>query len=229
MINGIICKRKHSGSIISYITRNGVKTYDSNKITNEFGQYYVTMGADLARKILESKKKVQEYVHDIPHTLNSLAVGRVEYTDIEKIISALPAKMSSGHDGISNQFLKQLNSSISYPLSIIFNQPLSNGVFPKKMKLAKIVPLFKGKEEDMVVNYRLVSLLMTISKVLEKIMYNRMYGFLSCNSIFFLIANRVSGLRDPVSMRLWRWWAMFFKQRMKGNIVWGIFRSFQGI
>ena len=185
MINDTICKRKHSGSIISYITINGVKTYDANKIANEFGQYYATMGADLARKIPESKKKVQEYVHFIPRTLNSLAVGRVEYTDIEEIFSALPAKMSSGHDGISNQFLKQLNSSISYPLSIIFNQSLSNGVFPEKVKLAEIVPLFKGKEEDMVVNYRLVSLLMTISKVLGKIMYNRMYGFLSRNNIFF--------------------------------------------
>ena len=128
---------------------------------------------------------MQEYVNDIPRTLNSLVMGRVEYTDIEKIISALPAKTSSGHDGISNQFLKQLNSSISYPLSIIFNQSLSSGVFLEKMKLAKIVPLFKGKEEDMVVNYRPISLLMTISKVLEKIMYNRMYGFLSHNNIFF--------------------------------------------
>ena len=109
MINGIICKRKHSGYIISYITINGVKTYDANKIANEFGRYYVTMGADLAKKILDSKKKVQEYVNDIPHTLNSLVVGRVEYTDIEKIISALPAKTSSGHDGISNQFLKQFH------------------------------------------------------------------------------------------------------------------------
>ena len=139
----------------------------------------------LQKKIPESEKKVQEYVNDIPHTLNSLVVGRVEYTDIETIISALPAKMSSSHDGISNQFLKQLNSSISYPLSIIFTQSLSSRVFLEKMKIAQIVPLFMGKEEDVVVNYRLVSLFMTILKVLEKIMYNRMYGFLSCNNIFF--------------------------------------------
>ena len=185
MINGIICKRMHSGCIISYMTINGVKIYDANKIANEFGRYYATMGADLAKKILDSKKKVEEYVNDIPHTLNSLVVGRMEYTDIEKIISALPAKTSSSHDGISNQFLKQLNSSISYPLSIIFNQSLSSGVFLEKMKLAEIVPLLKGKEEDMVVNYRPVSLFMTILKVLEKIMYNRMYGFLSHNNVFF--------------------------------------------
>ena len=203
MINSIICKRKHSGSIISYITINGVKTYDANKIANEFGQYYVTMGADLARKIPESKKRVQEYVDNIPHTLNSLAVGRVEYTDIKKIISALPAKTSSGHDGISNQLLKQLNSSISYSLSIIFNQSLSGGVFPEKMKLAEIVPLFKGKEEDMVVNYRPVSLLMTISKVLEKICTTKCMDSYHV-TIFSLIVNMDFVLRDPVIMRLWK-------------------------
>ena len=92
MMNGITGKMKHSGRFIPFITINGVKTCDANKIANEFGRYYVTMGADLVRKIPESKKKVQDYVNDIPHILNSLVIGRIEYTDIERIISALPAK-----------------------------------------------------------------------------------------------------------------------------------------
>ena len=57
MINGIIGKRKHSGSIISYITINGVKTYDTKKIANDFGRYYATMGADLAIKNTGEQKE----------------------------------------------------------------------------------------------------------------------------------------------------------------------------
>ena len=73
----------------------------------------------------------------------------------------MPAKTSSGHDGISNKLLKDLNCTISYPLSIIFNQSLESGIFPDKMKTAEIIPLYKNKEEDLVNNYRPISLLMT--------------------------------------------------------------------
>ena len=53
------------------------------------------------------------------------------------------------------------------------------------MKIAEIVLLYKGKEEDKVINYRPVSLLMTISKVLEKVIYKAMYSFLTKSNIFF--------------------------------------------
>ena len=112
-------------------------------------------------------------------------VGNIKHTDIEKIINSLLAKTSSGHDGISNKLLKELNYTISYLLSIIFNQSLATGTFPKNMKMAEIVPLYKGKEEDKVINYHPVSLLMTTSKILKKIIYTKLYGFLMQHNLFF--------------------------------------------
>ena len=53
------------------------------------------------------------------------------------------------------------------------------------MKLTEVIPLYKGKEHDLVINYRPISLLITISKLLEKIVYKRMYAFLERNKIFF--------------------------------------------
>ena len=185
LINGVICKKKHSGSIRPYITVNGIKTYDPKKIANEFGHFYATMGSELARKIPKNRRNIHDYVSDIPRTLNSLVVGNIKHTDIEKIINLLPAKTSSGHDGISNKLLKDLNCTISYPLLIIFNQSLETGIFPEKMKMAEIVPLYKSKEEDKVINYRPISLLMTTSKILEKIIYTKLYGFLTQHNLFF--------------------------------------------
>ena len=62
-------------------------------------------------------------------------------------------KTSSGHDHISNVVLKALYESILYPLSIIFNQLINTRKFPQMMKIAEIVPLYKGKEDDLVINY----------------------------------------------------------------------------
>ena len=60
----------------------------------------------------------------------------------------------------------------------VFNKSMSMGEFPSIMKLAVVVPLYKGKEQYLENNYRPISLLTTISKILEKIMYHRVYSFL---------------------------------------------------
>ena len=87
-------------------------------------------------------------------------------------------KTSSGHDNISNVLLKKLGRSVTTPLSIIFNKSLEEGVFPEDMKLADVVPLFKSKDRNECTNYRPISLLLTISKLLEKVVYSRTYKFL---------------------------------------------------
>ena len=81
--------------------------------------------------------------------------------------------------------LKSLNEAISLPLCRIFNQLTSEGRFPDLMKLAKVVPLYKSKEMDIIVNYRPISLLITTSKVLEKIIYKRVYSYLERNNILY--------------------------------------------
>ena len=106
-------------------------------------------------------------------------------TEIDTIIKKLASKQSSGYDNISNQMLKWLHPVITLPLCIIFNKSLQEGHFPNKMKLAEIVPLYKGGDESLSNNYRLISLLLTISKVLEKVVYVRTYNFLEKNNILF--------------------------------------------
>ena len=89
----------------------------------------------------------------------------MQYTTIEEIqktITSLPSKTSHGHDGISNELLKKLNQSISFPLCLIFNKSIEQGIFPTQMKIAEVIHLYKGKEHNMVINYRPISLLITI-------------------------------------------------------------------
>ena len=86
--------------------------------------------------------------------------------------------MSSGYDTITNKLLKSLCNQICEPLSLIFNKSLSEGHFPSRMKSADVIPLFKSKSMLQKTNYRPISLLLTLSKVLEKIIYSRTYNFL---------------------------------------------------
>ena len=88
-----------------------------------------------------------------------------------KAIDYIENKSSSGHDGISNILLKYVKLGISKPLTLIINQMITTGMFPDSLKLAKIIPIYKkGKPTDLS-NYRPISLLPTISKIFERILF----------------------------------------------------------
>ena len=67
---------------------------------------------------------------------------------------------------------------LTVPLEIIFNKSIEVGIFPENMKKADIAPLYKSKDKQECSNYRPISLLITPSKLLEKIVYKRVYQFL---------------------------------------------------
>ena len=106
------------------------------------------------------------------------------YTELEiaKLIGQLPSKTSSGHDNISNILLKEIGPHILSPLSQIFSDSMSLGIFSYIMKLADVIPLYKSKEKYLEMNYQSISLLTTMSKLLEKLVYCQVYRFLNKNS-----------------------------------------------
>ena len=79
------------------------------------------------------------------------------------------------------KFLKDISGTISQALCELFNKSFSKGVFPDHMKLAMVTPIYKGKSKLEVSNYRPVSVLPILSKVLEKINFNRLVNFLEKN------------------------------------------------
>ena len=71
------------------------------------------------------------------------------------------------------------------PLKYIFNLLLQQGIFPENLKIAKVSPIYKKDEEFLLTNYRPISVLPCFSKLLECIMYNCLFKYLSENSILY--------------------------------------------
>ena len=74
---------------------------------------------------------------------------------------------------------------VAYPLSIIINQSLCTGVFPNRLKLAKVIPLHKKDDNKSFGNYRPISLLSSLSKVFEKVVFDQLYEYLISNGLLF--------------------------------------------
>ena len=102
-----------------------------------------------------------------------------------KTIDKLPSKTSSGVDGISPVLLKHIKHEISKPVTLILNQCLTTGIFPDKLKIAKVVPIYKSDDENIFNNYRPISILPALSKVFEKIVFNQTYTYFDDHNMFF--------------------------------------------
>ena len=84
---------------------------------------------------------------------------------------------SVGPNSIPTRILKLLKNDISTQLADIFNISFSTGVFPTILKVAKVVPVHKKDSKLDFSNYRPVSLLSNIEKILERLIYNIIYYF----------------------------------------------------
>ena len=81
-------------------------------------------------------------------------------------------------------------------ITLIVNQCLTTGIFPNKLKIAKVVPVFKKGDKDLLNNYRPISMLPSISKIFETVIYNQLYEYLQEHRV---ITNSQYGFRKKHS------------------------------
>ena len=170
-MNAAINKKHDKSTVIDELTVDGLSITQLNAIANSLGHYFANVGETYAKKISSPKHSIDDYIKLIHENVNSLYFCPTTEREKINIISELPSKASSGHDKINNNLLKEIKHEIANPLTNLISKSMSQGKFPKAMKLSEVVPLHKGKSREMPENYRPISLLITILKVLEKLIY----------------------------------------------------------
>jgi hypothetical protein len=115
--------------------------------------------------------------------LLSFSESPVTGFEIIDAISILNPKKTEDYNGVSMFFIKQFKISLFSPLQHIINRSLVTGLVPQQFKIAKVVPLFKAGDRSLPDNYRPISLLSCFSKILEKVVGQRLTSFLESNNI----------------------------------------------
>ena len=103
--------------------------------------------------------------------------------EIVKIISKFNQNKSPGHDGIGNLIVKNVAHIVSRSLADIFNLSLSTGSVPERLKIAKVIPIYKKENAEIFSNYRPVSVLPCFSKILERLVFNRCMDYIDKNNL----------------------------------------------
>lgn len=104
--------------------------------------------------------------------------------EVENVINGIKNETSCGNDGISNRLIKSLKIALISPLTKLFNLSQKTGIFPESLKKAKIVPIYKTNDVNEYSNYRPISLLSSISKLLEKLVAQQLTCFMNEQRIF---------------------------------------------
>ena len=182
-LNEIIGRKSAKGDHIETINLDGAQVNDSVEIANSFNNFFSNIGKSIAENLPATDSNPETY-------LNEFSGSDFTFTDlipslVEEKIKSLESKSTKDIYNISTCLIKSVASEISKPLSHIFNLSLKSGIFPNSYKLARVVPIFKAGAIDNLSNFRPISCLPTLSKILEKIVVSQLNNFLNLNSLIY--------------------------------------------
>ncbi len=169
-------KTKKENNTITELIRNGVKIKRNEEIAECFNQFYSNVGTTQAATIPDTDTIPADFLTD-DHP-GSIFFGPCTPDEIIKTCSKLAKKKSKGPDSIPTNILISCIPELKEVLADCINSSFTTGNFPTCLKKANVVPLYKKKDRTDPTNYRPVSLLNSLSKVIEKVIYNRIYQFM---------------------------------------------------
>ena len=181
VIKSVINKHKTKNAMEMSIRVNDSIIEDGATIAENFNKCYVNVGPNLSRLIPKTSTNPADC---IPNNTNTIFISEATEAEVSNIIRNM-RDSSAGPDGISSKILKQTLSLIVKPLVHTVNLSLNQGYFPNPLKIARVIPIYKSGDPMVMKNYRPVSVLNVLSKVFEKVMYNRLFDFLDANNILY--------------------------------------------
>ena len=182
IIKSVINRNKKTKFQDKFKFNDGSYTTDMKIICEKFNDFFINVGPSLSKKIPPQISSPDDYIKT--KAVYSLYLEPVTESEITKLVTSLKSA-APGYDNLRSSILKLSLPFICTPLTYLSNLSLQEGVFPDELKIANVIPLFKCDNPELFNNYRPVSVLCSVSKFFEKIMYNRLRSFLGEHKTLF--------------------------------------------
>ena len=168
------------------LEENNQHIRDTSQIAEIFNNYFSKVAKNL------SNNNINDYdpgiLSNLVNKLNlntKLIFSEMTTQQTLKLIQAISANKATGIDGLSARLVKIAAPAIAPSLTKLMNICITTGVFPSAWKVARITPLHKSGDKLNKTNYRPISVLPILSKVLERHIYNSIYSFLKDNNVLY--------------------------------------------
>jgi len=178
IINSLIGKSKQKNKIHN-IDINGRNISDKNEISNEFNDYFANIGIRTQESLQPAINNYYEHMQ--PHN-RSIYLFPSTPNEVVKVLNNL--KSSNSMKDLPIPIIKIIKIDIAKIISGIFNTMIHIGEYPDCLKKARVVPVYKKKgSQDQLNNYRPISILPILNKVIEKLLHVRISSFLMKHSL----------------------------------------------
>ena len=175
-------KQKEGSNIVLKI--NGETCHDSKVIADHFNEFFTNVAANLVEKLPPDKNIFtvgsdifQSFYRQRNPSKQVLVLQPVTEDFVFKELKCLNVTKSTGLDNIPARFLKDGAPVLKTPITAIINQSIQSGIVPDEMKEARVSPIYKKNSPLEVGNYRPVSILCIVSKILERSVYSQLSNF----------------------------------------------------
>lgn len=201
---GYSSKQKDNASVV--LSVEGQNCHDLKEIANVFNNFFTTVAAKLVKKLPPcspcpnvfnvSSSLFKQFYQKVTSDKLQIEIHAVDTEFVYKQICHLNSFKSTGIDDISARFIKDAAIVLTKPITYIINLSITSGIVPDELKSARVKPLFKKNSRTEVGNYRPVSILCIISKLLEKSVYKQLESYFIKNNLLYEFQ---SGFRSAYS------------------------------
>ena len=164
-----IGKNRKRNNNINYLTDSNKKISDPINIAEHLNKFFCSIGKNLSDKI---RPPINEEIKLPIMNSKSIFIEPTNHQEISNIICRMENK-NGGIDNINDKTLKTLLEHLTEHLVHIFNHCIDKAIWPDVLKIAEIIAIHKSKEKHIATNYRPISLISNLAKILEKIIHNR--------------------------------------------------------
>ena len=197
---GLPKKGSQSGAANVCLKENDEFVFDPAAISNVFKTFFSDIAINLLAKLPTApnrfnKNSVSEFYKKF-NIKNKFKFSHVTDETILEILKNLDVTKATGIDNIAAIFLKDGAEILASPIAQLCNLSISTSIFPDECKTAKLIPIYKKGSKTDPKNYRPISLLPLISKVIEKVIHDQTQSFLYENNILY---DYQSGFRKKYS------------------------------
>ena len=158
-------KAKHNNVNSLHIDKGKVIS-DPLEICNLFNEHFTNIAGKIDKKIVKASRNFNNYL--LNNNERTFSLYPTTPVEVEDYIKNLDIRKSVAPFSIPDRVLKEFNKLFSIPISRIFNLSIERGVFPQKMKISIVIPVHNKDDTEDCNNYRPISLLPHISKLLKK-------------------------------------------------------------
>ena len=174
---------KRNNKTFNCLNVDGVEDTDPFVISNHFNNLFSTIVQQIEGKIFKTNKRFSDFLSE-PLQSNLFLTPTLP-DEIQETIKSLNSKKATGSNSIPTKILKVFSKTISIPLANLIDLSFKCGIFTMSLKVASVTPIHKKGGCLDCNNYRPVSLITNLSKVIEQLVHNMLYNFLEKHKLLY--------------------------------------------